>query len=184
MPWKNGLGVTLEIWVENDELGQRFRISQAAVVTDGLFSDFSGLQRTLVLLNGNGIILSHEHHSHPRTINHLTAPLDIAHFSGGDITYATLSNGPIDDLNIMTRQQDTVSAVAAHRAPTAVEFNHQEDVLLTCFYANSDTRITLSSANNVPQRITLPKQSLLIIKKTSTLTLEHGQGISIIVSAV
>ena len=59
MPWKNGLGETLEIYTLEDTTGLRLRISQAAVVADCIFSEFRGLHRSLVLLSGEGMTLKH-----------------------------------------------------------------------------------------------------------------------------
>ena len=107
MPWKNGLGSTLEIKRYNDKNGQRFRISKAAVVEDGLFSDFSGQERTLVLLSGKGMMLNHKG-QHGESSHRLKKTLDMARFSGGNETYAILENNtPIEDLNIMVRAKDT-----------------------------------------------------------------------------
>ncbi|WCN11707.1 hypothetical protein GV054_01050 [Marinomonas mediterranea] len=111
MPWKNGLGETLEIIREDDEQGVLFRISQASVVEDGMFSDFSGLQRTLVLLSGKGMTLSHSGEFSSENV--LQAPLDTACFYGGDESIATLHSGAIEDLNIMVRK----GAFKAHVQP-------------------------------------------------------------------
>jgi environmental stress-induced protein Ves len=103
MPWKNGLGSTTEIAVSPGAQGLDgfdWRISMARVAADGPFSPFPGIDRTLLVLEGDGIILSVA--SHPL----VRLDRDAIHaFPGDQSTYATLVGGPIVDLNIMTRRE-------------------------------------------------------------------------------
>ena len=60
MPWKNGGGLTHEIAVHPSGAGMaafEWRVSVAEVAQDGPFSRFPGVDRTLVLLAGNGVRL-------------------------------------------------------------------------------------------------------------------------------
>src|SRR3954470_15521560 len=60
MPWKNGLGATTEIAIspERDGLGDfAWRVSMAQVANDGPFSSFPGIDRTLLVLAGCGMML-------------------------------------------------------------------------------------------------------------------------------
>ena len=102
IPWKNGLGSTTELAISSGGKLDDFawRLSIATVDNDGLFSDFSGYQRDLVLIAGNGISLEHDQ----AKVDNLTKLLDIAHFDGGSKTMGTLTNGSIKDFNIMTKQ--------------------------------------------------------------------------------
>ena len=56
--WKNGRGTTTELWrLERD--GQLLvRLSRAAVVEDGPFSLFPGIERNLTVLSGPGFRLT------------------------------------------------------------------------------------------------------------------------------
>ena len=101
-PWKNGKGRTLELAMNDGGSLEDFewRISIAQVVTDGPFSDFSGYDRYLLLLEGAGMDLLHE----DETTHSLSTPLDLAQFDGGSRTVATLHDGPITDFNLMTRR--------------------------------------------------------------------------------
>jgi uncharacterized protein len=103
MPWKNGLGSTTEIAVSPGAEGLDgfdWRISMARVASDGPFSRFPGIDRTLLVLDGDGIDLAVQ--------GSTVARLDrrsAAHGFAGDVpTSATLLGGPIVDLNIMTRR--------------------------------------------------------------------------------
>lgn len=105
VPWKNGKGVTIELAISEGGTLDDFnwRISIATVASDGEFSNFSGLTRNLVLIEGNGLRLDHEAPDGSKakdTLNHL---LDMAHFDGGAKTFGTLTKGPIKDFNIMVK---------------------------------------------------------------------------------
>ena len=161
MPWKNGLGETLEIQRHEDEQGLRFRISQASVQDDGVFSDFSGLDRTLVLLSGNGMQLSCQNTNQKSQQHTLTAPLDMARFAGGARTYASLTQGVIEDLNIMVRDSDSVAKVQACFAPADIALLDTE-TLLTGFYANEDSIIGVQIEDNGDtETLSVPAQSFI-----------------------
>ncbi len=132
MPWKNGKGVTKELFVRNlqDTDKYLFRLSMAGVTEDGEFSDFSGYDRTLIMLEGNGIIL---HHS-DGTVNELLKTSDIAFFSGDVKTTATLINGPVRDFNVMTLSRKCRSKVEILKGTSAYGLTGQD----TFFFSHSD----------------------------------------------
>ena len=101
MPWKNGGGVTTEIAVHPAGAGLEtfeWRISMAHVASDGPFSLFPDIDRTLSVLNGEGITL---HGVEAMTLTPQTPPYSFA--ADTPIT-AVLIDGAIDDLNVMTRR--------------------------------------------------------------------------------
>jgi hypothetical protein len=103
MPWKNGGGTTTEIAVSPDGAGLDdfdWRISMAKVETSGPFSSFAGIDRTLSVLEGEGIVLDIAGQP-PAPLTTASAPLA---FSGDVPTGAALIGGPITDLNVMTRR--------------------------------------------------------------------------------
>lgn len=102
VPWKNGRGSTKELLFENIKGEDSFawRLSMAPVTSDGIFSDFSGYDRTLILVEGNGITLSYDNGQ----LNSLNKRFDLAQFDGGWTTEATLQRGEITDFNVITRQ--------------------------------------------------------------------------------
>jgi len=83
MPWRNGLGTTVELLKQDlpDEAGFAWRLSMADVTTDGEFSNFSGYDRTLLLLEGNGLTLDCG-----GALHRLEQPLQAARFRGEDVT--------------------------------------------------------------------------------------------------
>ena len=101
-PWKNGQGSTTELYAAYPpgEADFLWRISMAGVTRDGNFSDFSGYDRILLLLEGAGMTLFFESHG----ICQLEKPLDLARFSGDWKTRAVLKEGAIRDFNVMTRR--------------------------------------------------------------------------------
>jgi environmental stress-induced protein Ves len=110
MPWKNGGGETVEIAISPVGAGLEdfdWRLSMARVEGDGPFSLFTGVDRTLAILEGEGIFLNVEgripfglsRHSDP-----LSFPADVP-------TRAALIAGPITDLNMMTRRGKVVHSM-------------------------------------------------------------------------
>jgi len=103
MPWKNGGGVTTEIAVfpadaSLEDFG--WRLSMATVASDGPFSSFAGVDRTLAVLDGEGIVLSVEGQPDVRVTQSATP----ASFAADQPTSAALIAGPITDLNAMSRR--------------------------------------------------------------------------------
>lgn len=103
MPWKNGGGETVEIAVspEGAGLGEfDWRVSMARVAADGPFSVFPGVDRTLSILEGEGMVLDIEGRE-PMTLTDASPPYS---FPADAATNAKLLGGPITDLNVMTRR--------------------------------------------------------------------------------
>jgi uncharacterized protein len=106
MPWKNGGGETVEIAVFPPEApldAFDWRISMATVACDGPFSTFEGVDRTLTILSGAGMILTVNDQPEvtlTRTSEPLSFPADVA-------TSAVLVDGTVIDLNVMTRRKRT-----------------------------------------------------------------------------
>ena len=110
MPWRNGGGETIEIVVSPDGAGLDdfdWRVSMALVASDGPFSSFPGVDRTLSLLEGRGIILSVEGRV-PLGLTRLHEPVS---FPADVPTSASLIGGPITDLNVMSRRGQISHAV-------------------------------------------------------------------------
>jgi environmental stress-induced protein Ves len=103
MPWKNGGGETVEIAVFPPDASVDdfdWRISMAMVASDGPFSIFPGIDRTLSILDGNGMSLS-INGAVPIVMSETSEPLSFA----ADVPVdAVLVDGPITDLNVMTRR--------------------------------------------------------------------------------
>lgn len=102
-PWKNGGGSTSEIAVyptEADLSSFDWRVSIATVVSDGPFSVFPGIDRTLAVLSGAGIQLGINGDA-PKRLGVADAPFA---FPGDAAVHGALIDGPIVDLNVMSRR--------------------------------------------------------------------------------
>jgi environmental stress-induced protein Ves len=103
MRWKNGGGETAEIAASPQGAALDafdWRLSMARVETDGPFSAFPGIDRTLAILEGEGIRLSVA--GEPVVI--LTKMAPPHSFAADADTSANLVDGPILDLNMMSRR--------------------------------------------------------------------------------
>ena len=100
-PWKNGGGVTREVAVfppKSDMDGFDWRVSIADVASNGPFSLFPGIDRTLTILSGAGIMLELD-----RDVEFVPPGRPFA-FPGDKPAAATLLDGPVTDLNVMSRR--------------------------------------------------------------------------------
>lgn len=103
MRWKNGGGETIEVAVGPTGAGLDqfdWRVSMAKVASDGPFSIFPGIDRTLAVLSGAGLVLGLPDRA-PITLMTTAPPLS---FPADIAVSATLVDGPIIDLNVMTRR--------------------------------------------------------------------------------
>jgi environmental stress-induced protein Ves len=125
MPWKNGRGETVEIAVFPEGATVDtfdWRISMATVAEDGPFSIFPEIDRTLSILEGNGMELAIE----GRNETVLTQASVPYAFPADAPTIAQLVDGTITDLNVMSRRGrfshlvETVSAPATREPVPAL----------------------------------------------------------------
>jgi uncharacterized protein len=128
MPWKNGGGETIEIAVFPEDAGLgafEWRVSMAAVNSDGPFSEFPQIDRTLSILTGNGMRLQIGRMAY--TLDEKSPPLA---FAGDVAATATLINGPVTDLNVMTRRGVFKHHVERIACQSDLIFNHRFGTLL------------------------------------------------------
>lgn len=96
-PWKNGKGTTTELWRLERDGALLIRLSRAAVVEDGPFSIFPGVERNLTVLAGPGFRLTGD------GVDLTCAPLVPVAFPGDVAVTATGTGaGPSEDFNVMT----------------------------------------------------------------------------------
>ncbi len=102
-PWKNGGGSTTQIVSQPEGAtldAFDWRVSMARVETDGPFSLFPQIDRTLAILDGEGVVLEVEGRAQI-TVTGAGRP---ARFPGDRPTHARLIGGPVTDLNVMSRR--------------------------------------------------------------------------------
>jgi uncharacterized protein len=117
--WKNGGGETTEIakWPPGAALDAfTWRLSMAVVATDGPFSLFPDIDRTLTMLTG-ATKLKLEQSGQPVVLTPSSAPFS---FPGDISVSAELWGGPARDFNVMTRRGVWRHQVTAHRQSFAV----------------------------------------------------------------
>ncbi|MFO1325220.1 MAG: HutD family protein [Burkholderiales bacterium] len=139
MPWKNGGGATLEIAthpVNADLASFAWRVSIADVTRDGPFSTFPGVDRTLVLLAGNGMRLSGA--GDPIDLHARFEPVK---FTGEAALDCALTDGPTRDFNLMVRRALASGEVVVVRdegralAPSATYVCHAAEGACECLLA-------------------------------------------------
>jgi environmental stress-induced protein Ves len=126
-PWKNGGGSTTEIAAGPAGSSLEsfdWRISMARVASDGPFSDFPGIDRTLALVKGSGMILTIGANA-PVTVSSGTDPVS---FSGDVPTSARLVAGAITDLNVMTRRRRFGHRLLRIANATSYDFGDGDDI--------------------------------------------------------
>jgi environmental stress-induced protein Ves len=101
LTWKNGGGITHEA-IRVPATGDPFlwRVSLAQIDSSGPFSDFAGYDRMMVLLQGQGIELTHGNGQH-RVLKNVG---DCVEFAGAMPTHCELLGGPCVDLNLMVAE--------------------------------------------------------------------------------
>jgi hypothetical protein len=173
IPWKNGLGHTTELAINNGGNLDDFdwRLSIASVVNDGEFSNFSGYQRNLVLIEGSGLILDHGNGD----IDKLTNLLDIAHFDGGNKTYGSLVNGAIKDFNVITNQQSYNAQVDSYTGSKKLSFTPTVKTVAFVYSLTDKTKI-----QSKQQSLQLPVGHLVKVEKTQDEISITGKNLIII----
>jgi uncharacterized protein len=165
MPWKNGGGVTTEVAVSPAGAGLDdfdWRVSMARVASGGPFSGFTGVDRTLAVLSGEGIVLDIAGQP-AATLTKASAPLA---FPADVTTSAALIAGPITDLNVMTRRGRMTHKVERLLISNSTEVQPAAD---TTLILPVDGDVTVAGAAAV--RIG-PLDALLLGPNTGKLRLE------------
>lgn len=169
VPWKNGLGHTTELAINNGGNLANFdwRLSIASVVNDAEFSNFSGYQRNLVLISGQGITLDHQN-GQLDTLNEL---LDIAQFDGGFKTLGKLHGAAITDFNIMTKHKHYSAQVNTYKNQQTVCYKPLVNTILFAFSLSTHLKVTHNSSVN-SSAYTVPQGGLMRFKVDNSLTQE------------
>lgn len=134
MPWKNGGGETVEIAVFPIGASMEdfdWRVSMATIASDGAFSTFPDVDRTLSILSGGGIELTIEGRR-PVSLDLRCEPYP---FPADTVAAAKLLNGETTDLNVMTRRGRFSHRVIKHATPVSLP-------------ASSDLRLVLATAGH------------------------------------
>lgn len=100
MPWKNGGGITTELYkIQSSDAQTLFRLSMAKISQDGPFSIFPNIKRALIILDGRGVRLTSKHFD--LTLN---PESDIFYFNGETEINSYLIADSCLDFNVMINQ--------------------------------------------------------------------------------
>ncbi len=131
MPWKNGGGSTREIVCRPEGAGMDgfdWRVSIATIAQAGPFSAFPGVDRVIMLLDGDGVQL--------RSAGGIDHRLDEVHapfaFPGDVALDCTLLGGTSTDFNVMTRRGTLRAEVRVLRAATDIPATQRGLLLALC----------------------------------------------------
>ena len=160
MPWKNGGGHTHEIAAHPEGAGTaafEWRVSIAEIAQDGPFSRFPGVDRTLVLLAGNGVRLEGA-----GTPLDLRAPYEPVTFSGEAELDCVLTDGPVRDFNLMVRRDAATGQIIVVREGGQAIAPAQAYV---CFAAAGVSECLIAG---YPPLVVAPEHSLVMLVDPET----------------
>jgi environmental stress-induced protein Ves len=170
LPWKNGSGSSTTIALGPPEAGLDdfdWRISLATIAEDGPFSRYPGVDRTLALVEGNGMTLDID--GSERVVVCESGP--VLAFDGDAEVVVKLNRGPTTDFNVMTRSERCYHQFGRRRAAGKSRFMARADLTLL-FLAEGDT---LEVANEA-QRFNLVRYDAVIFDQGTLWSLETAQA--------
>lgn len=140
VPWKNGGGRTREVASAPDGCdGFRWRVSVAEVASDGPFSAFPGIDRTIWLLRGAGLDLRVGDRS--VRLDRVAEPFS---FTGEDRVFARLIDGPTEDLNVMVKRAAVLADARVTRIDGGLDVaptSNARDVLVLVLVGECELRV-------------------------------------------
>ena len=170
VPWKNGGGTVRPLVAHPPDAGFddfHWRISVAEVTADGPFSGFQGVDRCVVLLDGQGILLSAEEGGEWL----LDRPLQVLKFPGELSLTASLIQGPIRNLSVLVRRELCRMAVEPIEGVTQRVFDQGGATLVLCLAGSALIE------SQAPDSIHLgPEQALLWRAQTPAWRLRCDQA--------
>lgn len=160
MPWKNGGGISYEIFKFPDNASNwEFRLSLAKVDVSGPFSTFPGCLRTLILLSGKGMILNS-----PTSTTLIDDPFRPHHFSGDEHIQASLIDGGNLDFNFIWAKDKFEIETTYYDHP--VQLKSLKDWLIV-FNISSQATTILSGESEKNFETKFPSIVITVGKKTS-----------------
>lgn len=165
-PWKNGGGSTTEVAISPPGAGLDsfdWRISLATIAADGPFSSFPGVDRTLALVDGPGVMLD----LGDGRKYALNEDEPIIEFPGEAPVAAALAGAPTTDFNVMTRRARCHHRLGRRVLNGLSDFAPRGDVTVL-FLAEGES---LAVSSDV-ERIGMVRYDAVIFEKGSVWTLE------------
>ncbi len=176
-PWKNGGGVTTELAMSPPGAGLGdfdWRVSLASIAEDGPFSQFPGVDRTLVMVAGDGVLLEV---GDERVVLSPSEPL--VEFAGEDPVHATVGGQSTLDFNVLTRRGSYRHRIERFEVCGSVPLPRRSGTTLV-FLADGES-LSVSSAR---ERLALVRYDLLVLEGKQDWTLESAQATVFVVDLI
>jgi environmental stress-induced protein Ves len=176
-PWKNGGGSTTEIAISPAGASLEdfdWRVSLATIAQDGPFSSFPGIDRSLALVDGDGVLLDF---GDERFVLSPSEPL--IEFDGADAVHATVTGQHTTDFNVMTRRGQ-----CRHRLEMLVVQGTQalrRRSATTLLFVAEGESLSVSSAR---ERIAMVRYDTLVLDAEEDWTLEAQQATVLVVDII
>lgn len=172
VPWKNGQGTTQEIAAlrSSEDLrsgGFTWRLSIATVAASSPFSSFPGVDRIILLQEGDGMLLD----SGAEGRHRLDRKLEPYAFSGDWSTDCQLLGGPCRDFNVMVsreRAAATLTVVTAGLEPQVVPMAGHTAAI----YAVSGP-VLVAGSELPPQGCEVPAEHTLLLESPDLAASSH-----------
>ena len=161
--WKNGLGETAEIAREPTGIELTdfdWRVSYAAVIADGMFSEYPGIERTIMVFEGNGMTLALGHGG--SGASKILSPFVPFTYPGETPVHGQLLDGPVLDLNLMCRRDACSGTMRVVETPA--QWSEIDSAVTTVIFAMSGP-IEVSAGDDAA--ILAPQGSVIL----------HGAGV-------
>lgn len=176
-PWKNGGGSTTEIAVFPASAGFEefdWRVSLATISQSGPFSCFPGIDRSLALVDGDGVLLDF---GDERYVLSPSEPL--IEFDGEAAVHATVTGSLTTDFNVMTRRGRCRHRLEP-RVVRGVETLERRSATTLLFLADGES-LTVSSSR---ERIAMVRFDLLVMEAEELWSMEAQQATVFVVDII
>ncbi|SHH51107.1 HutD family protein [Massilia sp. CF038] len=174
-PWKNGGGSTTEIAIAPPGAALdafEWRVSLATIAVSGPFSAFPGIDRTLALVDGPGVVL--DIGDEGRFV--LSEDDPVVEFAGESQVAATVNGGPTTDFNVMTRRATCHHRLGRRVLSGVSEFAPRGDITIV-FLAEGESLSVCSDS----ERIGLVRYDAVVFDTDTVWTFETGQATVLVV---
>jgi uncharacterized protein len=169
-PWKNGGGITTELAIspQNADLSDFvWRVSIAEVEADGPFSLFPGSDRTIMLIEGNGMILDAGGYGSIA----LLEPFRPQSFSGDWPVFGKLVSGRVRDFNLIVRRDRAWGSLDAISFDAGYHMRCPADATLVCHILKENTE-------------TAREGDTLVTDRDLTLAASGGRPVTVILATI
>ena len=176
-PWKNGGGSTTEIAVAPAGAGFDefdWRVSLATISQSGPFSSFPGIDRSLALVDGDGVLLDF---GEERFVLSPSEPL--IEFDGEAAVHATVVGGLTTDFNVMSRRGRCRHRLESCEVSGAEQLKRRSGTTLL-FLADGES-LTVSSAR---ERIAMVRYDVLVLEAEEEWSMEAQRATVFVVDII